>query len=73
MGDILYEDVENTIEECGNMGGIGTQIYAAPLSFFKSLALKKDCSVDREFDGINLFSEGVDELLPGKALFKVYC
>jgi len=72
MGDIIYENVVNTVEECGNMGGIGTKVYAAPLSFFKSLALKKDCSVDRHFDGINLFSEGVDELLPGKALFEVY-
>lgn len=69
---ITYQDINNTVAECGNMGGIADQIYYAPRSFFKSLASKPDCETDREFEGMNLLSVGKDELLPGKQLLKLY-
>lgn len=72
MGKITYQDIENTVAECGNMGGITDEIYYAPRSHFKSLASKPSCEDDRVFDGMNMLSEGVDELLPGKTLFKLY-
>ncbi|MEA1971980.1 MAG: hypothetical protein U9N34_01585 [Candidatus Cloacimonadota bacterium] len=72
MGTVNYKNIENTIRECGNMGGIATEVYYAPLSFFKSLATKKTCEDDRELEEMNLLSEGVDELLPGKKLSKIY-
>ncbi len=72
MSEITYQDIENTVAECGNMGGINDQVYFAPRSHFKTLADKPSCEGDREFDGMNMLSVGVDELLPGKQLFKLY-
>lgn len=73
MGNVKFDDILNTVEKCGNMGGIATEVFFAPASDFKSLASKPDCDEDlRLLPEMNQLSVGKDELLPGKRLYKLY-
>jgi hypothetical protein len=70
---IDYQDINNTVEECGNIGGIGTEVYYAPKSYFASLAKKPVCSaLERSLPEMNQLSVGTDTLLPGKSLKRIY-
>ncbi len=70
---INYEDILNTVEEKGNMGGISTEIYFAPRSDFRTLASKpSEDDAIRDYDTMNKLTVGADELYAGKKLYKIY-
>ncbi len=65
-------DIKNLVAEKGNMGGIWTEVYAAPSSHFLSLSAKPSEEGDRDMASAGKLSVGSDTLLPGKQLFKIY-
>jgi len=69
---IEYDDILNPVLEKGNMGGIWEEIYYAPKSHFNSFATKPDEDEDRDYDTMNLLTEGEDTLIAGKKLFRLY-
>jgi hypothetical protein len=69
---IEYDDILNPVLEKGNMGGIWEDVFFAPKSHFASFAKVPSEDGDRNFATLNKLVDGVDALLPGKKLFKLY-
>ncbi len=69
---IEYQDIENTVLEKGNMGGIWENVYFAPKADFESFAEKPSHNSDRKFSEMNKLMVGTDKLKPGKKLYKAY-
>ncbi len=69
---IEYQDIENTVREKGNMGGIWQNVYYAPKSDFAEFASKPSHTSNRTFAEMNKLSVGQDRLKPGKKLYKAY-
>jgi len=69
---IEYQDINNTVQEKGNMGGAWQDVLYAPQDDFLEFAKRPPESGDRNFATMNLLNVGQDRLKPGKKLYKVY-
>jgi len=69
---IEYQNIENTVREKGNMGGINDYVYFAPKSDFTEFAKKPPHTENRQFSTMSKLVVGTDRLKPGKKLYKLY-
>lgn len=69
---IEYQNIENTVREKGNPGGIWDNVYFAPKSDFAEFATKPPHTEDRVFATMSKLIVGTDRLKPGKKLYKLY-